>query len=497
MASFDENGLVIDRLADIKAQIGTRLESVFGSGIDLGEKDPMGALVGVMSERYSLIYELLQTVYSASSPDNSFGVYLDSLLAYNGVVREAATYSTVSLLFTRANGTNDGDVVVPAGTQVTSLAGTVIWETDALATILDGTDTITSQATANEVGALSAPGDTLKNMIVVPANVLSVNNPLAAVVGSEKETDSAVKIRRRTELGRVGTSTESGIRSALQLLEIIQTAVVVLNDTDFAVGVYPPHSINPYVSPIATAELSQKTTLTFDADLVTGNSIAITLDAVPIAASPVAFDTDNETTLTNIAAAIKAESAVGDSDSDGSDTITTLSADENNLTLAATVTGGASQAVVTFAELYQSDVDNLNLIAQTLWNSKAGGIQTQGDFRGDAIDDIGDTKTVYFSQVEPVAINVRLTLLVDASYDLATSEAAITQAVGDYGAANLIPGADVKAFKILSAASDVGSEGVETMTCEISDDGATYVSTIIDISSFEFATIESVDFVYL
>lgn len=497
MASFDENGLVIDRLADIKTQIGDRLESVFGSGIDLGENDPMGAIVGVMSERYSLIYELLQGVYSASTPDTSFGVYLDSILAYNGVLREGATFSTVSLLFTRANGTNDGDVDVPAGTQVTSLTGTVVWVTDASATILDGTDTIPSQATANELGALSAPGDSLTNMVSTPANVASVNNPAAAVVGAEKESDAAVKVRRRTELGRVGTATEVGIRSALQLLEIIQTAVVVLNDTDFTVGVYPPHSINPYVAPIPAADLGQKSTLTFDADLITGNSIAVTIDATPIAASPIAFDTDNGTTLANIAAAIKAEATVGDSDSDGTSVITTLSTDENSLTLAATVTGGASQAGVTFAELYPSDVTNMNLIAQTLWNSKAGGIQTQGDFQGYAIDSVGDTKTLYFSQVEPVSILVRLTLLVDGTYELATAESAMTNALGDYGTASLIPGADVRAFKVLCAASDVGSQGIETMTCEISDDGSTYVTTIIDISSFEFATIEAVEFVYL
>ena len=133
MASFDGNGLVIDRLADVRDEIEAELRASFGDGIDLGDDSPFGVIIGIMAERYSTIWEVLEAVYLASFPNTAFGVYLDELCALNGVVREPATASTVNLTFTRSNSINGGDVTIPAGTQCVASGGsTVIWSTNAI-----------------------------------------------------------------------------------------------------------------------------------------------------------------------------------------------------------------------------------------------------------------------------------------------------------------------------------------------------------------------------
>jgi len=259
MATFDGDGLVIDRLADIKEEMQDELKAVFGDGINLAETSPFGILIGIMSERYFFLWEKLEAVYNASFPETSFGVYLDETAAFNGVVRESATKSTVVLEFTRSNDINDGDVVVPAGTQANATGSSVLWTTLADTTILDTTLTATAAAAPVDYGPIGAVQDSIIVLVSAPANVGAVNNDAAAEIGTLEETDAALKVRRNTELGKVGTATEAGIRGALQLLDIIATASLILNDTDFAVGLQPPHSIAAFIDVVNASTGDEET----------------------------------------------------------------------------------------------------------------------------------------------------------------------------------------------------------------------------------------------
>ncbi|TDI74591.1 MAG: hypothetical protein E2O82_03670 [Betaproteobacteria bacterium] len=495
MSSFDGNGLVIDRLADIKTGMQDDLKDSFGSGIDLDERGPFGVLVGVMSERYAKLYELLEAVNDASYPDSSFGVYLDQLSAFNGVVRESATSSVVNLEFSRVDGSS-GDVTIDATTQVFATGSTLLWETDVEATILDGEDTVSVQATANETGPSVALAGTLVNMVSTPGQVGSVTNPSDATVGREQESDAELKARRKEQIARPGTATESGIRSALNLLDSVRSAQVVLNDTDVEVDGQAPHSIAAYVSAETGSSYKQDSELVFSLPLTTGQSIAILLNGVAIAGSPVAFDTDNDTTLDNIATAIEAESDVNTATRNGSDKIDVDGGSGGEVVLALTVSGGGGP----FAAVTQTFVgDNLNEVAQSLWDSKGGGIQTYGEIYGIAIDTEGAQHLQYFSTVDNIDIEVQYTLSVDATYDLSNTEAAFKKAAVDYGQNNLTPGVDVLSYKLLCAASDVGASGIRTLSCGIRvAGGGSFIDEVV-IGPSELALVESnnVTFIYV
>ncbi len=105
-----------------------------------------------------------------------------------------------------------------------------------------------------------------------------------------------------------------------------------------------------YVSRIDIGgSVAQVGTLVFTGDLITGNSIAITLDGVAIAGSPVAFNVNNSDTLDDIATAIQADARVVTAVGDGSDTVTVTSATAGrSLAVAAVVSGGASQVTAAF-----------------------------------------------------------------------------------------------------------------------------------------------------
>jgi hypothetical protein len=492
MATFDGNGLVIDRLADVKLQIETDLKEAFGSTINLSAKGPWGIIVGIVSERYSNIWEIVEATYHASFANTTFGIYLDEMVALNFIEREGGSYSTVPLQFTRSNATDAGPVTIPSGTQVYQEGSSVVWSTNAVATILNGTDTITVSATASVAGSIGALAGSLTLFVSRPPNVASVTNTADATPGSDEERDSELKGRRAAQAGLPGKTTDQGIVGSLQLLDSVRIATLIENDTDFTVNGRPPHSFEVFVGLEANYNLGQISTLAFSASLVTGNSIAVTIGGSPIAASPIAFDTDNITTLTAIATALQAEDLIYQAQSDAVDTISIQGATALDMAIAAVVTGGASQPTATFSQVSSAGT-TIDDISQDIWDSKATGIQTLGDFTGTATDSNGDLQTVKYSLITGQRLWVRFTFTTDATYDSTVWEPVIAQALADYSVNNLLPGVDVLNYKLLCAASDEDPIGVTGIVCETSTDGASYSSANVAVGPNTYIFINSSD----
>jgi uncharacterized phage protein gp47/JayE len=98
------------RLENIKLEIEASLKTSFGSGINLLPQSVLGQIVGIMSERESLIWELAEQVYNSQYPDTASGVQLDNVVSITGINRLPATFSTATL---RVFGTLGA--TVPAG----------------------------------------------------------------------------------------------------------------------------------------------------------------------------------------------------------------------------------------------------------------------------------------------------------------------------------------------------------------------------------------------
>jgi len=494
MASFDDNGLVIDRLADIKTEIQDELIDGFGTGIDLDERSPFGIVIGILSERYFLLWEILESVNDASYPDDSFGIQLDKLLAFNGIVREGATASVVDLTFTRV-ALSTGDIIIPAGTQGFADASTILWSTDVEVTILDGFDDATVQSTASQTGPVGALAATITNLVSTPANVDSVTNLLDATVGSAEETDAEVKARRRTQLGRSGTATASGIRSALNLLTEVRAAQLVVNDTDDVVDLQPAHSVAAFISVETGINLEQDSDLDFDSDLVTLNSCAIEVNGSPTTGSPIVFATSNALTMAAIATELETDALITTATVNvDNDKISVDGTTDDPVVITIVVTLGATQPIVT--QTFTGTA--LDTIAQSLWDSKGAGIQTFGELQGTAVDAEGEDHTLFFSEIEAVPIEVEVTITSDSDYEPLVAEPAIQAAIVDYANTTLLPGVDVLSFKLLCAASDVGSAGIRTLDVGIrkTSVGGPFIDQIA-ISVAEFGTIDSTDITFV
>lgn len=490
MASFDENGLKIDRLADIYSDISTSLKSSFGDSIDLDERSPIGVIVGIMAERYSLLYELLEGVYNASFPATAYGVYLDYVCALNGIARNPAVASTVDLTFTRSNDASSGQVEIPAGTQVKSdLNDTLVWSADSGGFIAEGETTTTVRATCSETGENAAAVNSLTFMPSIPNNIASVTNLQEASLGSTQETDAELRSRRENSLGKTATPTQVGLTSALLNMGEIASATVVVNDTEITdASGRPPHSFEAYVSPITGQTLGQETDILFASEIAEGDVLTVNVDSTQI--DQTTADADISVTLQNVCTILETSPLILSATPNSSTSIEVASATYNAYTIDVVSANG-----VQITESVVSAPSGLiNKVAQTLWNSKSVGISTHGTIKGEATDVDGASRPVYFSTISPIVVYVKYSLTVSslALYNSDTTDK-IKTAVTSFAQIQYTAGIDVLNYQLASLVSDLGlsTQGVITLVVETSLDNINYSTDNIAIGVEEFATIES------
>jgi len=490
MASFDKDGLKIDRLADIYRDISTSLKSSFGDSVDLDERSPLGIIVGIMSERYSLLYELLEGVYNASFPSTAYGIYLDYVCALNGISRNPAVASTVDLTFTRSNDASSGQVEIPAGTQVKSdLNDTLVWSTDSGNFIASGNTTATVRATCSETGTIAAAANTLTFMPSTPNNIASVTNIQEATLGNDEETDAELRARRETSLGKSSTPTQLGLTSALLNMLEVQSASVTVNDTDEVLGTgQTPHSFQAYISPETGQNLGQVGTLQFSRLFATGDEVTVSLDGTDIWTQ--AFTADSPTTLNLIANAIKDQPSIASTTILGDTAIQVQGATATAFTLS--TTDNNSSGITSDFSVTTSDSGLIDKVAQTLWDSKAAGIQTYGDLTGIATDTNGNTHEVYFSTITSKQVFVEYTLTVTSLdlYETGNNQTLI-DALSSYAVINYTAGVDVLQYELITVAGNLDIEYVTSIDVKVSTDDTNYYVGNVVISPEEFAFIPS------
>lgn len=132
-----EQGFNRKRLADIKTEIESELKTTISPNLNLAPETVLGQLVGIWSERESLLWELAEHIYNSQYPGSASGVNLDNVASITGSVRRGATKSRVTTqLMYGTVGT-----VIPSGS-VVSVDGSPDnrFVTESSATLAAGTD---------------------------------------------------------------------------------------------------------------------------------------------------------------------------------------------------------------------------------------------------------------------------------------------------------------------------------------------------------------------
>jgi uncharacterized phage protein gp47/JayE len=299
-------GFVTKSHEDILAEVQQDQWDEIAPDLDMQADGPLGIINGLLSEHLAQVWEVLHAVYRAGDPDQAEGDALQALAALTGVVKLAATYSTVDVLLT-----GDDLTVVTAGSRISS-AGSV-FETDVDATIAaatpwaaltpytagdlvtndgniyicttagqsaaaggptgtgaaiadaaavwryvgDGDAVVAVDATAVETGPVAANAWTLTTIETPISGWSGANNPLDAVLGRNIETDPALRARRESLLRATGNAAVDAIRAKVLDVTNVIAARVFENTSALPVGGIPAHAFEALVLGGAVDDVAQ------------------------------------------------------------------------------------------------------------------------------------------------------------------------------------------------------------------------------------------------
>jgi len=238
------------RLIDIKAEIEASLKASLSENVNLIPQSVLGQIVGIVAERESIEWEVMEQVYFSFYPQSATGISLDNLVALNGIPRLKAKQSQGYVQLVGVDGT-----VVTAGSIINTSDTNESFTVDYDTTITGVTNTAVTSVKYGEILGLAG---TLTN-IQTPINGWnSASNTNDVLIGQTLETDKNLRIRRDRIVGRNAQNIKDSLIAQLLLLNGVISVVVVDNKTDVtdSNGV-PPHRFLTVVEGGIDSEIGQ------------------------------------------------------------------------------------------------------------------------------------------------------------------------------------------------------------------------------------------------
>ncbi len=242
MAGIDSSGFTPKTTEDIKSDLESGFRGVFGAGITVIAQSIFGQIIGIIADRLADLWQLGLALYSGSTREGAEGNQLDDIGALTGSLREAATYSEVTLHLTGVNTT-----VIPAGRLVSiPNVGTQFTNDDPGVIGVSGVDILFR---AVETGPKAAPAGTVTQIDTPVSGWASVTNALdESVLGADIESDAAYRIRQVAELRAQGASTVAAIRAKVREVDNVTEVFVFENSTNTTdANGLPPYSFEAVV----------------------------------------------------------------------------------------------------------------------------------------------------------------------------------------------------------------------------------------------------------
>lgn len=204
---------------------------------NLDPSTPDGLKLAHDAEIFSALDETLQQAYNSKDPMKAVGVDLAVIGELTGAYASKGSRSSVSLVLGGVAGT-----LIAANSVFESRTTGSRWVVEQAFT-LDGAGAATVEAFSSEIGAIQADPNTINNIVTTVGGLITVNNPSAATLGTDQESDASFRIKRNQSVGRPGNNQIDSLYGELFAVPEVRRVKVYENDTNTtdADGL-PPHS---------------------------------------------------------------------------------------------------------------------------------------------------------------------------------------------------------------------------------------------------------------
>lgn len=245
---------------------------------NLDPSTPDGLKIASDAEIFALLDEIIMQAYNSKDPNKAKDYDLDVVCALTGTVRSKGSGSSVGLVLYGVNGTS-----VPAGTRFDSAITGSRWATEQRAVISGGS--VTVQATCTVIGPTQADIGTITKIVDVVGGLTGATNPEPATIGSSRQRDDSLRVRRAAAVGRPGSNQVDSLYGELFSVDGVRRVKVYVNSTNSdAVSDENPHGIP-----------ARSTAIIVDGGAISEIAMAIYLKIMPSApqyqaGTPVTFE---------------------------------------------------------------------------------------------------------------------------------------------------------------------------------------------------------------
>ena len=241
------NGLVTQSLEEIRQDLITKFQSIYGNDINLEQNSPDGQWINILAQEKKDILDLFTQLYNNLDPDTVIGLPQQVLYKLNGLTIKAYGYS---YCYVNVNITSsvtlqglDDNIDNADGT------GYTVRDTNGNRWILATTQNLTSGThllnfRAADLGSITALANTINVMETIIGGVSSVNNPANNyITGNSGESVSQFRTRRSRSMAVPSQGFDESVESQLLSLDNVTQAKVYDNRTNQTVNDIPPHTL--------------------------------------------------------------------------------------------------------------------------------------------------------------------------------------------------------------------------------------------------------------
>lgn len=479
MASFglSDSGFLVKRLQDILTDQRQLAVEKFqdlvqpGDVVDTSDSSTIGRFIALDAPGDADLWEVAQQVYSALDPNSATGIALDNIVAYGGINRFGASYTTAIGLFAGDNGT-----LVPAGNtvrasisgnQFTTVGSVALNPASAAGITLEVLSvqnatvyTITyntSSSTSNTVTYTSTGSATVAEILAGLSAAITSSHPLitSSVVGTTLVVDKVDVF----QVSNFSVSANLNITKAKKLGNLQATIIGVVEQE--------ANTINTIVTPILGWDSITNPLVASTGRLKeTDEELRIRFRNTKLERSSNILDS-LYSALLNVSGVT--EVAIYENDTDIVDANGVLPH-----SFLPVVLGGSSQ-----------------LIAETIWDNKPLGIRSQGNTSIDVKDSQGFFHPIAFERPNPVTIYININLSVnpeDPNIFPGDGIEQIKKAIIEYAASNFGVGDDIIYSRLYTPINTVPGHQVNSLyigTSPSPTGTSNILVTFNEIGSFE------------
>ncbi len=496
-----DSGVIVVDTTTLLTDTENEYKAQFGADMNTDPSTPQGLLIASDTSVRKEVLNEDAALANQINPNIAGGVFLRAIGALTGLDPAAATKSTITAVAL----TGIPNTIIPQGSRAQTAIGDIFESTGAVVLSLSGTATVDFQSIVT--GAIPASANTLTTINSSVLGWETVNNPNAAILGTDNESDYSFRKKRKNTLALQGVALVDAITSALYAVPGVTSLQFRENYNSVPMGMLI-HVTNG--ATLSNTNWNLATTGNIVVDTTDVSFIAATQSLPTINPWPVAkYTTTGNVTLSGL-------STQGGGDWGGALTAGDIilaknqtDLEENMLWVAAS---GAwtRQSYNTSGSTILGSNDGISLVKNSIWacvkggtdtdvanallNNKSNGCAYNGATTVNVIEpSSGQTYAVTFDRPIDVPFQIRAT--VHATLNAGNATTLVQNAILDYANGNFpyndgfVVGANVSPFEI-SAAVSYFVPGIFVVKMEVSTIAAnTYQTTQWDLALNDQASI--------